>query len=408
MNKHPLEILRRFTQTVFFSARIEAGRSKADLLADRIRQAATCQSLTQFGERLCALMQVEVATLADDAIVPYIGLCGAPEAAAVLAWVRTNGTLLAALTASKRTDADAVISTLEIPTVAEADAAISRPDFHIGLRAKLLAPLGHGSDSKAGNATLFRRMAVLGVKGTTLQLPYYAGNAVRGQLRDLLADHFTRALGLEARRDRPVWALWFFHAMYAGGALEEAGQQKKLDAALGANGALRTEGIRELRDTLPMLNLLGAAMGNRIISGHAQFGDLRPLCREWGNGGTQSAEELLCWLYLTRREDHEEHKEHHGMIATTECLRAGAEMEGGIDVALHTSELSRSALGLGLRLLAERGYLGAQNRQGYGRCEITVTGAPDATLYETYLAERQREIREYLKSIGALSPDVLF
>jgi len=353
-------------------------------------------------------MQVEVGQLSDNCVVPYIGLCGMPEAASVLAWARGNTTLLAALAVSNRDDAETVISSLELPAILDADAAIQRPAFHVGLHAALLAPLGHGSDSKAGNATLFRRMTVLGAKGTTMQLPYYSGNAVRGQVRDLLADHLTTSLGFAPRRDKPIWALWFFHSLYAGGALEQKGQQKKLDAALGANGALRTDGIRELRDMVPVLNLLGAAMGNRIIGGHAQFGDLRPICREWGNGGTLSADELLCWLYLTRREDHEEHEEHSGMIATTECLRSGAEMEGGIDISDHTSELSRAALGLGLRLLAERGYLGAQNRQGYGRCNITVANAPDPAPYEKFLAEKKADIIAYLQSIGALTEGVLF
>jgi hypothetical protein len=241
-----------------------------------------------------------------------------------------------------------------------------------------------------------------------MNLPYYSGNAVRGQMRDLLADHFLTALGLPADRSKPAVALWFFYALYSGGALEEKSDATKaLKKQMGDNGAIRADGIRAFRDNLPALSLLGCALGNRVLPGHVQFADLRPVCREWGQGETPVAD-LLTWEFLTRREDHEDHAEHHGMIANTECLRTGSVLEGGVDMDSAMPEIERSALGCGLALLAKRGMLGAENRRGLGRVRMEMTGAPDAALYEAWLAENKAKILDYLDQIGSATKPVDF
>jgi hypothetical protein len=399
-----LTTLQRFGASVFHAASIKTKRNSLDVFADRVRQASVEPTLMAFGQRLSDLVDAQPSELRQQAITDFLALCTSPDGPGALKWIRENPTLYAVLCASKQADADAAMEGIELPKVdSVSDQALPRRPYHITIRAKCLTPLSHGSDTKSGNATLFRRMAVLGQSGTIMELPYYAGNAVRGQMRDLLADHFAVSLGLKPRRDNPPFALWFFHVLYAGGALEEASTATKaINSALGDNGAIRADGVREFRDTLPHLSLLGAAMGNRVLAGHADFGDLRPVCREWGNGGEVLASELFEWIYLTRREDHEDHDEHHGMIAVTETLKAGTVLEGGIDLRLHTSDLAKSALGVGLRLLQERGRLGAQNRADLGSVEIELTNAPDPEPYETYLRENKENILSYLEKIGGI------
>src|SRR5690606_6982356 len=119
---------------------------------------------------------------------------------------------------------------------------------------------------------------------------------------------------------------------------ENSDATKALKKELGDHGAIRATGIRDFRTMFPALSLLGCALGNRVLPGHCQFGDLRPICYEWGTGERPVAE-MMTWEYLTRREDHEDHMVHHGMIANTECLRAGAELEGGVDYDHATPEL---------------------------------------------------------------------
>ncbi len=111
----------------------------------------------------------------------------------------------------------------------------------------------------------------------------------------------------------------------------------------------------------------------------------------------------MTWEFLTRREDHEEHLVHHGMIANTETMRPGAVLDGGVDHDNAIAELELSALGRGLRLLADRGMLGAENRRGMGKVRIEFQGLPDPAPYDAFLAEHKDEILKYLGSIGALA-----
>ena len=389
------------------SAGLKTSRNFLDVFADRVRQASVEPTLIAFGQKLCNLLDVETSQLRQPAVLDFLHTGQQPEAAALLRWVRENHTLYAVLCASKFPDADAAMEDMEVAAEASGeDHALPRRAYHIPIRATCLSPLSHGADGKSGNATLFRRMDVLGANGTLLSLPYYAGNAIRGQVRDILADHFTEAMGLKPDRARPPWELWFFHALYSGGALEEASASTKaLAKELGDNGAVRSDGVRRFRDGLPALSLLGMAAGNRVLSGHADFGDWRPICKDWGNGGTVDAAALTEWLYLTRRDDHEGRTDedgHAGMIAVTECLKAGTMLEGGIDLRQHVSDLSRSALGLALRELAARGRIGAQNRADLGMVEITAENAPDPEPYESYLRENRAGILDYLEKIGAI------
>jgi hypothetical protein len=152
-----------------------------------------------------------------------------------------------------------------------------------------------------------------------------------------------------------------------------------------------------------MISALGCSLGNRIIEGRANFGDFRPRCYEW-NSGPQKVSELMTWEYLTRREDHEGHDdgENKSMIATTECLKAGVILDGGIDMRGHASDLERSVIGRGLWLMQQHGYIGANARRGFGRVAISAENAPDKTLYENYMKENKDRIVNFLEGLGAL------
>lgn len=393
-------------RAIRMASQIKTSRSTDGFFADRLIQALNEPTLLAVVERLVKVMDASVEFLGGartDALLRIS--CGA-SAAAILAWMRKHPRVLAML-AMMRSDADLTeaVSGLELGEVLADDSVAPAQSTHdIDIVVRLLAPLAHGGDLKAGNATLFRRRQVVTATGKVMELPYYSGNAIRGQLRDLLADHLLGELGLSADRSRPALNLWFFHALYAGGVLEERGGKSRLDAALGNHGAVRTDGIREIRSMLPGLSLLGAAMGNRILPGRVYVGDLRPRCVEWGNGDVP-VHHLMEHVFLTRRDDYEgrqEGEEHAGMIATTETIKEGSELVGGIGVDTHASELERSALAVSLDLWRAKGMLGAENRRGLGRADITITGTQDAELYTRYLRDHKKQILEYLMQLGAL------
>lgn len=387
---------------------MKVNRHFEGFFADRIIQSFAQPTLIDAIEHLCKAVNASIEYVGGKRTHRFMAAVNAPDANAVLQWIR-NHPRIVAMVAGLRKDDDYLdaVESITIDTENTDDSVItSQPSYKITINVELQSPLAHGSDSKAGNATLFRRRQVITETGRILSLPFYAGNAVRGQMRDLLADHLLRAVGLTPRKDNPPINIWFFHALYAGGVLEE--QSKIMDGLnkeLGKHGALRTDGLRRLRDMLPSLSLLGAAMGNRILSGRMQVADLRPCCHEWGNGRIPSAQ-LMEWTFLTRRDDYEgkgDDDAHAGMIANTECIKAGARLVGGIDIDNHASELELSALGCGLALLQKRGMLGAENRRGLGKAAIDLTNAPDPHPYINYLSDNKQAILDYLAEIGALN-----
>ena len=398
-----------FLQDVLSAAQIEGSRGRLDIFADRLVKSCSEPTLANALESLLRSVNARADKMYPPTSAAMMRLAASIDAPRVLRWIREQAKLVTMLAATN--DAALVAEALaevQLPDAGQFGAAAVRQPYAAQIRAACETPLAHGSDGKAGNATLFRRIDVLATNGVHMCLPYYSGNAVRGQMRDLMADHFLSSLGLPADRSKPAVALWFFYALYSGGALEEKSEATKaLKKQLGDNGAIRAEGIRAFRDHLPALSLLGCALGNRVLPGHVQFADLRPVCMEWGQGKTPVAE-LMTWEFLTRREDHENHAEHHGMIANTECLRAGAVLEGGVDMDSCMPEIERSALGCGLALLAKRGMLGAENRRGLGRVRIEMIGSPDPAPYESWLAERKPAILDYLEQIGAAKKQAEF
>ncbi len=385
---------------------VKVKRSFTDFVADRIIQAATERHLISMMERIANLLDVDTSRVNGDAFVGFLKAAQSSEASAVHEWLRQYPRV-AAMIASIHSNEEFFESVEQIEVDGVGDnpgTAFQSPNYDVPICVTCLSPLSHGSDSKAGNATVFRRMKVLSTTGQVLALPFYAGNAVRGQVRDLLADHFLATLGLAPRRDDPPCKLWFFHALYAGGALEENSQQaKKIGEKLGKNGALKADGMHELRNMIPPISALGAALGNRIISGRANFGDLRPECIEWANGKS-SAGALFEWTYLTRREDHEQHAEgnHSGMIVNVETLRSGTRLHGGVDISKHATDIESACISRGLNLLADRGYIGAENRRGFGKVMVETHNLPDPDVYDSYLSDKKDLILAFLQEIGAI------
>lgn len=403
MNTIPTSIA--FLGAVLNAMQIQpAGRGRLDFFADRLVKCASAPTLSGAIEHLLRSVDAQTDKVFPPLASHMAAVANGPDGARVLRWWREQARLVTLIAATQDQEArDAAIAELQLPASDRQGRASPRGQFKVALRVALETPLAHGSDEKTGNATLFRRMQVLAEEGGVLHLPYYAGNALRGHMRDLLADHFLLSLGLRADRSQPVVALWFFYALYSGGALEEnSDATKALRKQLGDHGAVRSPGIRTFRDRLPALSLLGCALGNRLLPGRCQFADLRPVCHEWGTGERPVAE-LLTWEYLTRREDHEAHLVNHSMIADTELLRAGTELEGGVDHDNAMPAIERAALGRGLALLVEQGKLGAATRRGFGRVRIAVSDLPDPQPYDDYLSANMRDILGYLGELGALA-----
>jgi len=395
-------------QQVNILSEIKVSRNSADFLHDRIVIAVSEPTLLKFMEKLTALLDSSIGY--DQSVkLDFFKVAGRDKAPAILNWLREVPSLTTSLVFLKKEEMEEAVEEIEVDEVSISDLgqAVKRRPFDIGIRVTCTTPLAHGGDQKAGNSKLFRRMDIMSDTGSKLTLPFYSGNAIRGHIRDLLADQFIRNLGMVPRRDEPPLALPFWYILYGGGSLEKADAKgiKKLVKVSGGTG-IKAEGMRRIRQEVPHLSALGFSFGNRMIERRFDCGDLRPLCKQWNNGD-QDVSELFEWTFLTRREDYENHEKgkNSSMIANTECLKAGVKLEGGINLSNHANEVEKAAVAMGLLLLEEHGRLGAESRRDLGGVAFEFENLPDPKPYDDFMVENKDKILEFLKEIDAFNED---
>ena len=203
--KAPLDIIRRLRDTTG----LKVNRSFGGFFADRLVQAMSRATLLDAVEHLAQSLDAGIEYIGGAKIAPFVAEASGPQAPAILHWMREHPSIVAMI-ASLRDEGDYADAIASIPLQAvESDDSVitARPEYDIPLRVDVLTGLAHGADRKAGNATLFRRRSVITETGKHMALPIYAGNALRGQMRDLLTDHFLAALGLKTDRSKPALAL---------------------------------------------------------------------------------------------------------------------------------------------------------------------------------------------------------
>lgn len=399
------------------SGQIKTSRNRSDYIADQVLKASSRSSLLGVAEAFAEAVQSDIEYISSANTSQFMRVINSEDAPGVCQWLRKNYKMAGMiLTMKKPKDGEPdpfeqALMEVDILPTGNMGTAMPGAIPTIPMTIQCLQPLSHGGDLKAGNSTLFRRMEVLSTTGFTLTLPYYGANAIRGILRDELADHFTTAIGLAPSRSNPPYSDWFFAALYSGGKLEEnAPESKALAKEMGTNGTMKVKGIHRFRNMVPPLSVLGVSLGNRILCRHGFDNlDAIPRCREWGTGEISEAE-LLTWVFLTRQDNAETRPITDGdgsksdqMIANIEALKRGAILDCGVGLMEGQTDIERACVGKALQLLQQRGKLGANNRMGLGAVAVDYPdGYPDPRPYDAYLQEYSRDILEYLHTIGAL------
>lgn len=279
----------------------------------------------------------------------------------------------------------------------------------------LVAPLAHGADSKAGNVNLVRREPVVDpLTGRRVEVPFLAGNAVRGQLRDLMMLRYLELLGLTPEQIAPSMA----HAFLAGGSIES-----------GADSVAIVLGVRRAwRAMCPPWDLLaGVVPGQPPMQGVLSVGDAVLVCREnaWrlhpyiarpGETAKDLAARLApCdTLVTTRQSVRQAHRELEGaegsqMLMQTEVLVAGAQLVHTLrwKPEASASELTGSCLADALDVIGHGGLTGARSSAAFGafRTEgwlprMGASPLPDPQRYVDWMAAHGDEVRAWLKAGG--------
>lgn len=259
----------------------------------------------------------------------------------------------------------------------------------------LRSPLHHGAFGKeAGNSVLLRRMTLVAAPGSP-QVPVISGNALRGVIRRvLMRDLFKRAgldqTQLEGRRWDRLYA-----ALANGGHLD--GSENSVDPAA----------VRALREALPPLSVLGAALYSWMLPGHVSVGIAWPRCQETaaaglcaGSDDLQAAEDLVEEVSHTRHIEREEHDPAKSgvtpMPVTMETVKTGAVFDSVLTFAPHASLVEQAAIAYALGLVQ---FLGGKAGAGLGAVAIEHDG--DATPYADWLASTgQDELRTRLVALA--------
>lgn len=258
----------------------------------------------------------------------------------------------------------------------------------------LRAPLAHGADEKNGNVSRFRceaRMDTLTGKYT--DVPFIAGNAVRGMIRDLLMIDALTLVGLQPEQLPPLTA----HALLSGGQISSGADTAGVDLPL----------RREWRNLFPAVDLLGGVIENQTMAGWLRCSDALPVARETASlvasvvapelTAAQLAPRLPCVqdLFEVRQLTRQAHREIDGdggqMIAKTEVIKAGTQFVHRVALTGQLGQapaVVRSCLARALRLLRENGIMGAGAARGLGEVSFGEY-TPDLGTDEIYLQHMQ-------------------
>lgn len=392
-----------------FLSRTMKTKNDWDTFESRVLQAsASTTTLVRFFERLAELM----AATSLDAFDLADGIRDAGDTR-ILPWIRANPKIAASLSHLSYRDSDHFVELAdqleeELRETKLGDVLPQRMAPEIPIKVTTHAPLSHGGDEKAGNATLFRRAVCRANNGGLLAVPYYAANAFRGQMRDLLAHHFLQSLGIQPSKRNPPVSIWFFNLIYGGGGLEQdSGKNKKAKKAVGERAnAYDLSSRADIRDRFPWLSLFGFSLGRSIFEGKFEAHDFLPRCAEVGTG-SEPMDSLLSWEFLTRRDDLEgDHEDNSSMIATHETMVLGSVLDGGVSTRPHIRPMERAALEMGLCLIQSQGRLGGCSRRGWGVVAIDL--GIDADLcqkYNDFLAETKAETLTFLREIDAIAAE---
>ncbi len=261
----------------------------------------------------------------------------------------------------------------------------------INTTAKLLTPIHTGSDEVAGIDKTIRRREFL-INGENVIVPIISANSLRGILRRVLAADFLNLLGLGDDSIDPK----FYYILFSGGALEKT------------SGKIEIENRKTLFENIPMLHLLGSAVGNAIIPGTLIVEDMLPIVKELeeftGIRSDISLYEVVSEEFGTRRDDYpykdEVETDKHQMLYRYEVIKAGTEMTFNFSLLSVANELDEIMLKRGIDLMLNEARVGGKGAVGLGKITLRDFNLVNPTLYFEYIKDNRDKILRYLKDSG--------
>lgn len=251
-------------------------------------------------------------------------------------------------------------------------------------------PISHNSDNDYGMEQRLRtlEMAVIDNENQYQEeIPIISGNSLRGQLRDLLAEDFLNRLDLELHDS-------LSNCFYSGGSLTSDGGHSRI----------KRRRINNIRENIPMLSLLGTAIGSQMVDSRLNVGMLIPIAQETENytgvESNRSVFEFVDEVFYTRIDDREggamKGEETQQMKYKTQVLTPGTKLYHKFTLE-GANDIEKSTFGHAIKLFKQNPILGGKKSIGHGEIEVNYNeDIPDNSQYLEFIEDNKEEIKEFI------------
>jgi len=267
-----------------------------------------------------------------------------------------------------------------------------------------LEPISHIGESRSIDSLFNREAMLITTKvGITkrIEVPIISGNSLRGVLRRKAGYRLLELLGLK----KETLAEGLQHAFFSGGILKKGA----------GNGVLDTQFISKLRSNIPIISLFGSAIGQQLIQGKLDVGQLIPIsCQTTGRTGIDSDISIYSLLderSATRRDDMEDKtkgtqdpdEQKQQMRYTHEVLVAGTEFYHYFTLK-NCNDLEKGAFWSTLTEFSKYPKIGGLGCRGFGMVRLGYTIDIDsAQKYEAWVVENKEAITKYIKYLEGIA-----
>lgn len=259
-----------------------------------------------------------------------------------------------------------------------------------------LEPISHIGETLS-TISQFKREKTL-FKGKIIEIPVISGNALRGILRRRGSYYLLNLIKIPKESlDEDVQ-----HALFSGGMLKKGA----------GGGTIDQNFIKELRAMLPLMSVFGTTIGQQMVGGKLDVGQLIPIsCQTAKRTGIESdisIHSLLDEVSHTRRDDMEDktkgldEDQKQQMRYQTEVLAAGTQFSHYFTLK-DCNDMEMGAFMSTLFQFMKYPKVGGMGGRGFGMIQMDYS--IDEVLlrtYEEWVLNQKEQIKLYLNKLGNL------
>ena len=263
-------------------------------------------------------------------------------------------------------------------------------------------PLSHIGESLSIYSHFAKEKMLVSTKTgqRVIEVPVISGNSFRGVLRRRAGYKLLNLLNIK----KEALAESLQHAFFSGGILKKGA----------GNGVIDTQFVSKLRSNLPIISLFGSAIGQQLVQGKLDVGQLIPIsCQTQGRTGVSSEISIYSLLderSATRRDDMEDKtkgmpddEQKQQMRYTHEVLVAGTEFYHYFTLK-SCNELETGAFWSTLAEFSKYPKIGGLGCRGFGMVRLGYTIDTElAQKYEAWIVENKEAITEYIKYLEGIA-----